>query len=487
MTGRGLPLHPVTSRRRDLTRWPLLGRYLRWKHARTAAQIVTLLFAGLIILDGFIGPSLAPRNLAGVLPWVHWRGLVVLALLIAGNLFCFACPFMLPRRLAKRLLPANRPWPRWIPGKWLALAVLVVFFWAYEAFDLWASPWLTAWVAVAYFAGAFVVDGFFRGAAFCKHVCPIGQFNMVNSLASPVEVRVREPATCAECQTKDCIRGHYDSTNGKLLQQGCELWLFQERKAGNMDCTFCLDCVQACPYDNVGVIARSPAREFSTDPVRSGLGRLSQRTDIALLSLVLVFGAFVNAFGMVSPVFRFQRWLAGTLGISSEAAIVGLIFLAGLVILPLGITLALSHLSRLFGASSDRSLSEVFCRFSLALVPLGFGMWVAHYGFHFLTGALTIIPVMHSFLIDIGVPVPGEPDWSLAAVLPISTLDWFELIALELGLLGALGTLWLTSRDIFPRRAVAAMIPWMVLAGILFVIGIWLMTQPMEMRGTVLG
>jgi len=35
----------------------------------------------------------------------------------------------------------------------------------YEAFDLWESPWLTAWIIVAYFAGALVIDGFFRGAA----------------------------------------------------------------------------------------------------------------------------------------------------------------------------------------------------------------------------------------------------------------------------------------------------------------------------------
>ena len=28
-------------------------------------------------------------------------------------------------------------------------ALLLVFLWAYEAYDLWASPWLTAWLAQA--------------------------------------------------------------------------------------------------------------------------------------------------------------------------------------------------------------------------------------------------------------------------------------------------------------------------------------------------
>ena len=41
-----------------------------------------------------------------------WRGLVVLALLAAGNLFCMACPFTAPRALARRWLPKAWGWPR---------------------------------------------------------------------------------------------------------------------------------------------------------------------------------------------------------------------------------------------------------------------------------------------------------------------------------------------------------------------------------------
>ena len=288
-------------------------------------QAVLLAVSALILYDGFWGPQLAPKNLAGVLPWVHWRGLVVLALLIAGNLFCMACPFMLPRRLAKKLLPADRPWPKVVRNKWLAIVALLVFFWAYEAFDLWASPWLTAWVALTYFAAAFAIDGIFKGAAFCKYVCPIGQFHFVNGMVSPLEVKVRRPSLCGDCTTKDCIKGRYSpqppprsprhspineslrhsgvsrnpSTGEKhlhaaaptlpqtptkasrgvstpaglhLVQTGCELRLFQERKVGNMDCTFCLDCIQACPYDNVGIRLR-PTHQRIPPPGRLAFRR----------------------------------------------------------------------------------------------------------------------------------------------------------------------------------------------------------------------
>ena len=174
-------------------------------------------------------------------------------------------------------MPPGRSWPRLLRSKWLAVALVALFLWSYEAFALWDSPWLTAWIAIGYFAAAFVVDGLFRGAAFCKYVCPIGQFNFVQSLVSPLEVRVREPAVCATCQTKDCIRG-------SAAAPGCGTHLFQPRKLGNLDCTFCLDCVHACPHENVGVLATiSGGSLTNVDAFRSGIGRLSRRTDVAAL------------------------------------------------------------------------------------------------------------------------------------------------------------------------------------------------------------
>ena len=64
------------------------------------------------IADGLFGPQVASMNLAGVLPWIHWRGLLILGLLAAGNLSCMACPFLVPRTIARRWLPARLRWPR---------------------------------------------------------------------------------------------------------------------------------------------------------------------------------------------------------------------------------------------------------------------------------------------------------------------------------------------------------------------------------------
>src|SRR5262249_47523311 len=124
----------------DLLQLPFLGRILGWPHFRRFAQLVMFLLAVLVIADGLLGPKLAPMNLAGVLPWTHWRGLTVFGLLIVGNIFCFACPFNFARELGRRTFPAHWSWPRRLRSKWIAIALLLLFFWAYEAFSLWDSP-----------------------------------------------------------------------------------------------------------------------------------------------------------------------------------------------------------------------------------------------------------------------------------------------------------------------------------------------------------
>src|SRR5262249_61508852 len=87
--------------------------------------------------------------------------------------------------------------------------------------------------------------------------------------------------------------------------------LFQPRKARNMDCTFCLHCVHECPHDNVGITARPFGSDLWCTAAGSGVGKLGKRPDLAALVIVLVFGAFVNAAGMVGPVLAWRDRLGG--------------------------------------------------------------------------------------------------------------------------------------------------------------------------------
>jgi ferredoxin len=456
----------------DLLRVPGLGRFLRWRHARLCLQVPLLILAGLIIYDGWTGPDVAPMNLAGVLPWVHWRGVVVLGLLCAGNVTCMACPFMAPRSLARRFFPQPFAWPRRLRNKWLALLLVALFLWAYEAFALWDSPWWTAWIAAGYFAAALVIDGLFRGAAFCKYVCPVGQFNFVQSLVSPWEVKVRDPAICATCRTKDCAC--------------CELHLFAPRKAGNMDCTFCLDCVRACPRDNIGVVAGAPAAELWHDPLRSGVGRFGKRPDLAALVVVLVFGAFANAAGMVGPVADWQDRLRARWEQPTPFWPVTAYYLLALAVMPTLAAGGAAWLSRRWGRLSASWL-EVATRHAYGLVPLGFAMWLAHYSFHLLTGYDAAIPAAQRFAADLGGNL-GLPDWVCTCCRPVMPwLPRLEILILDVGLLLSLYTGYRIALPAAPDRphALKALVPWAAVTVALFAAGVWVVLQPMQMRGTM--
>lgn len=466
----------------DLLTVPGLGRFLRWRHASTVMRVPVLAVAVVMVVHGLAGPRLAPKNLATVLTWLHFRGLLVLGLLLAGNLFCMACPFILVRDLARHLIHPPRRWLRRWRNKWPAIVLTVLLLFAYELFDLWAKPVWTVALILLYFAGATLLGVLFQGAPFCSHLCPLGQFSLVSSLISPLEVAVRDTQICTTCRSKACITGGEG-------QPGCELGLFQPKKVGNMNCHLRLDCLRACPHDNVGILARLPGSELWVDPIRSVVGRFSRRTDLAVLVSVLTFGALLNAFGMISPVYALEQWLATLLSTRSEAVVLGILFVLGLGAIPallLGLTAGLARwwTGTQEGMPKSGPLSLV-TRYAYSLVPVGFGVWLAHFLFHFLTGALTIVPVVQSLLMDLGWLALEMPRWDLGPIVPRAWLFPLEVGFMGLGWLGSLLVAYRIAEREHPRHVWRAFLPWAGLLLLLLLAGIWLMSQPMEMRGTV--
>jgi len=479
------PIRPINRSkiaRLDLLSLPLVGRLLRWPHLRRAAQLMTFLLALLVVIDGLLGPQMAPMNLAGVLPWTHWRGLTVLTLLAAGNVFCFACPFNFARELGRRILPARWSWPRRLRSKWIAIALLLLFFWAYEAFSLWESPSYTAMLVIGYFAAAIIVDGLFKGASFCKYVCPIGQYQFVQSLISPVEVGVRNLAVCSTCQTHDCIRGNEQ-------QRGCELQLFQPRKTSNMDCTFCLDCVHACPHENVSLLASLPGSQLvKIERSKKRRHRFFRRFDIAILIFMLVFAAFINAGGMVLPVQAWEQSLQASLGVGSIQPVLGVSYLLSIIVVPVLLIACCVWLSKILGRIR-LGWRETVSRFAPAFVPVGFSMWLIHFSYHLFSSGQTALPVIQRAAMDVGITILGTPNWLLSSRM--LSLDWlpsFELLLLDLGLLLTLYISWrIASR--FRLNFVQTLrlnAPWAALAVALYLIGVWIIFQPMQMRGMMM-
>jgi cytochrome c oxidase assembly factor CtaG/ferredoxin len=431
---RGLRPRPLRLRR--------AGALLRSLALRRVLQCAMLALALVVVVDGLLGPQRpSATNLAGTLPWLFWRGLVVIGLLLFGNVFCAVCPFTLSRSVAARWLGRPLRWPAALRGKWLAAGLFVLYLWAYEAFALWDSPWWTAWIVVGYFAASFLVEGLFPRGSFCRYVCPIGQFHFIGAGVSPVEVRALDVRSCARCSTRDCLRGNDASP-------GCPTGLLLPTKTSSLDCTFCLDCVRACPHQNAGVVPVVPGSTLGA----SRFGRL----DVAALALVFCFGAFANAAAMVAPVAAWERAMAGWLGAGSTLPVTTLWLAAALLLTPLVLSFLCTVVARSLGGV-EASLRGLATRLAPALVPVGFAMWLSHFGFHLLAG-LGIAP---------------------------AALTGLEIAALGAGLVVSVAVAWRLALEVAPRprQALGVAAPWALLATALYGIGTWIVLQPMEMRG----
>jgi ferredoxin len=404
------------------------------------------------------------------------------ALVLAANLFCFSCPMMLTRDAARRFITPRWHWPRWLRGRWLALGLLAGSLFAYELWGVWDRPRATALFILGYFGIAIGVDLLFKGASFCKYVCPVGQFNFVASTLSPTEVQVRETAICGSCATFDCIRGRRSSQAPRHVQaRGCELGLFLPAKVGNLDCTMCFDCVRACPHDNIGLVTRVPGTEWLSLQRRSSIGRVAARRDLAAASLAFTSAALFSAFAMTPPATAVRSWLGSATGIASEGVLFALLFAAAVAVMPAFVVATAAAVTPIVDGTT--SLLKTSVPFVHALLPLGAGVWLAHYGFHLLTGALTVIPVMQSAAIDAThSAVLGEPIWQWVG-LRSGVVFPLQVGVITLAAAGSLGLIAAVSSRDYPDRPARAAAPWMLVALAMTALALWNIAQPMDMRG----
>jgi len=490
------PAHPRASVAApagfDLLRAPLAGSILRSRYGRPSLQALSLVAIFAIIFDGLFGVQLGPMNMAGALLWNIVRPISLILLLLVANVFCMACPFTLPRELVRRLgLPQLR-WPDRLSSKWPAAILMVLFFWAYEQFALWNSPRDTALLLLGYVAAASIINSVFQGASFCKYVCPVGQFNFIASLFAPLELGARSKQACSNCSTHDCVRGN-------ATQRGCEMKLYLPNKVGNLDCTLCMDCVKACPQDNVLISLQSPLRELARDPARSSLGRLSARPDLAALILVVVFSSIANAAVMISPVasalddFRQRHpWAANSL-----LSLLATCTFCGLLLL-----LYIGAARLLQSVATRQSLRTVFCRFSLALLPLGLSIWLGHLTFH-LASSWSSVPMLlgHAskelfaghfaaaqHAAPMGMMMSAESSSSIFS--PLLGANGFNLFDLQVWIVNlGLFVTWYAGRKLIRQMADSAGRIWSMTAlwaigtTVLYALAVWIFTQPMYMRG----
>ncbi|HEY5812535.1 MAG TPA: hypothetical protein VIT23_07775, partial [Terrimicrobiaceae bacterium] len=79
----------------------------------------------------------------------------------------------------------------------------------------------------------------------------------------------------------------------------------------------------------------------------------------------------------------------------------------------------------------------------------------------------------------------AEPKWAVTS-LAFYDLPALELLFLDLGFLLSLYIAWKVAGQMTSSRRFRTFLPWGLVAGLLFVTGVWIIFQPMEMRGMMM-
>ena len=439
--------------------------------------IVTASFL-LIIAAGLFGNQNPALNIAPILTWTIWWGLLIVLILFAGKAWCYVCPWDAMAEWTEKLafwrknddgLSANLKWPRVVRNILIATVLFVGLTWIELGFGVTMRPRVTAYLAIAMLLMAVASAMLFDRKSFCRYGCLVGRVSGLYALFAGVEVRARSAGTCTRCRTKECVRGSDTA-------YGCPTFLYPGRLETNTYCIQCMECVQACPHDNLAVNLRPWGSDLVTD------GR--PRTDEAYLALLLLA---ITGFHGLTMTPAWAQLVDALRGVSGGGRILG--FSLGMALLmlgPIAVYAGLVGLSMLLGRG--RSLTplryrDYFIRYAYALLPIALFYHIAHNMEHLLMEGPKVL-AMASDPFGWGWNVFGTAGW---VIPPMISLDKLWLIQAFLVLVGHVYSLWIaqkTSLRLFghARAAFRSQLP-MLAAMIAFsVFSLWLLKQPMEMR-----
>ena len=347
--------------RLNLYRIPWLRPLLenRWPQLLVRA----LALAGFIfaIAAGLFGSLVGSHNFAIIFVWIAWWSAFKLVFIpLGGRSWCSICPIPLPGDwlqqggiLTKgRGLGLNLRWPKQLKGSWLQSGAFLLIG-LFSALTL-TDPRVTGWVFLALFGIAIGMSLVFENRAFCSHICPIGGFSGIYAQTSPLELRVLDTEICAKHGDKSCY-------------YACPWGLYPVALRDSSACGLCMECLRACPHDNLAL----NLRPFSAD---IGQTRTANRLDEAFLALVMLGSVLTFAAVFVGP-WGWLKLAAFQIGSWSWWAYAASFLTLNLLVLP-----GLFALAVWIGRQASKvrlPFSREISNQSQALLPLGLMAWIA--------------------------------------------------------------------------------------------------------------
>ncbi len=349
----------------DLLQWPVIGKLLRWRHFPALLIAPSVFIFTFIVFAGLFGEQ-NTSNPAILLTWILWWPAIIFTFILLGRIWCVACPFGWMGDLAQKIFSFQLQVPKILKNMWWRMGLFLALTWATTLWALDRWPFGTAWLGLVLTLGAVTLAVIYQKRTFCRYVCPLGGIFGLYAMTAPVRIGVKDKQLCQqECPHKDCY-------------QSCAWFEFAPTLDRNAECNLCLDCVRACPYDNITLQAQS----FGADLMgfHSHRKSLDEASTVAAVLGVALLQTVVMLNARTGWEAAAGRWL----GMAPGPVLYTLIFVTLGLIVPVLLVGLVSYL----GAPREEFRGDVFRAFrtyAYAFLPLGLGLHAAH-NFHHLFG-----------------------------------------------------------------------------------------------------
>jgi ferredoxin len=462
----------------DLLSISWIRRLFTSRAVAPALQIPLLGLTAVVVLLGLLDTEDGAVNLAPRLAWTIWWTAVIFTFVLAGRVWCLACPFGALNEWTARAAGPTRRLPRIFRNLWWATGAFVLLTWADEQLGIVRSPRVTAGIVLFFVALAVLVGVFFERRSFCRHLCPIGGVIGIYSMTAPVELRAKDEAVCRSHAEKSCYRGAAGAP-------GCPMFEFPQTMDRNNYCNLCGVCVRGCSRENLTLRLRA----FGQDLWASRRRFLDESylaaalVGLTLLVTAQMLGAWA---GWISALARWlPGWIRGAVKpVTYLSAVESIVLLAGTLVIGPLLIYAASALAD--GLAGPRALGarRAFVVWGYMFVPVGLAVHLAHNLEHLLNEGPGIVPALQR-AVALYTPLSlGAPDWNIEPLAPAPVVSLLQLSVLSaFFVLSLVAGRRMAVRDYGDTRAAGrALVPMAVLSFVFTVAGIVILNQPMAMR-----
>ena len=289
--------------------------FLLLSQALSLIAFVLIIYGGIGITtsDKDFAMILRNTNLSNLIVWSYWWPIIIVTAILFGRYWCSICPMELVTSLFGKIGLKMKPGKVLRSGWIITLFYAIILVLGIHTFAIHRIPQYMAIYMLLLFAVAIIAGLIWEKRTFCTYICPVGHLLGLYSLLSFSKLRVKDPAVCENCKTKDCISrsNHY-----KLTGRSCTSELYPAKIKDNRSCILCGQCHKSCTKDNIAIQKRRFASDLFTDIKLS-------RAEIAFFIVVsgfVVYEIFVEWKVSKKIIMAIPDWANHSLSISGNLA-----------------------------------------------------------------------------------------------------------------------------------------------------------------------